>query len=1003
MLTIAMCVPAMAIEPDQGLSSFHHSTWTIREGAPADIWALAQAPDGFLWLGTGSGLFRFDGIRFERREPPAGAQLLSNNITALTIVGAEETWIGYYAGGASVMTPDRIVHYPPGNGMPDGAVYRIARGNDGTIWIATVHGLARFRDGRWHTVGADWNYPWTHADWVLVDSRGTLWVATGDTVVYARPGARAFARTGVSSAPYAVLAEAPDGSVWISDSLHGTRPVASESAKPAYRLVPGLATLQSKRMLFHSDGSLWGTEAERGGVYRVPFPAGATEQSARGGGTGVEAYSKRQGLTSDMAVPVLEDNEGNVWVGTNLGLNRFRRNNVVALAEVAEFAHLGYGLTSGAGDSVALVGGGTLFRTDGRTTQAVMHSLPRITSAHESADGVLWLVGYERLWRLHGGQRRQIALPGNRTAHEIRALGSDRTGVAWLSLDGEGVYRYRNGTWNKVEVLPDALPSVLAAGARGGMWLGYAGSRVASSDARASRSYGEQEGLRVGNVTAISASERNVVVAGEKGIALLDGGRFRSLQQPGSEFTGITGIAETPEGDLWLNGNRGAVRIAATELRRAVTESGYEPLYTLFDAQDGLPGIAVQSHAVSTIIRTDNGLLWFATNQGAAWIDPTRIHRNPRPPMVSIRSLAADGMVQASCAPIRLKERTTRVEIDYTATSLTLAERNRFRYRLEGVEADWQDAGTRRQAFYTNLGPGDYRFRVIAANNDGVWNEQGASLDFSIAPTFFQSRWFVLLCVLVGTGALWLLYLLRLRQLGLHIRTRLHERHMERERIARELHDTLLQSIHGLILRFQAVAETIPPRDPARMAMESALDRADQVLVEGRERVLDLRASTQYSGDMSEVFSKVAEELAEEHPATFRIATKGLAQALDPLVRDEIFRIGREALLNAYHHADAGTIEVEIDYARDELRLRFVDDGRGVDAKVLEGGRPGHWGLSGMRERAARIGGRLSIWSRAGAGTEVELRIPADSAYRPCLKASRWKGLRALFGRRDRD
>jgi len=250
-------------------------------------------------------------------------------------------------------------------------------------------------------------------------------------------------------------------------------------------------------------------------------------------------------------------------------------------------------------------------------------------------------------------------------------------------------------------------------------------------------------------------------------------------------------------------------------------------------------------------------------------------------------------------------------------------------------------------------------------------------------------------------GLLWLLYLLRLRQLGLHIRTRLHERHMERERIARELHDTLLQSIQGLILRFQAVAETIPPREPARMAMESALERADEVLVEGRDRVLDLRASTQYSGDLSEVFGKVAEELSQDHPAEFRVITTGVEQTLDPLVRDEIFRIGREALLNAYHHADAGNIEVEIDYSRDELRLRFMDDGRGVEAKVLEqGGRPGHWGLSGMRERAERIGGRLSIWSRPGAGTELEFRMPAAAAYRPCLKNSRWKWLPRIFGGR---
>jgi signal transduction histidine kinase/ligand-binding sensor domain-containing protein len=1005
MWVVASCATATAMpgESERGLAGFHHSAWTIREGAPADIWALAQAPDGFLWMGTGSGLFRFDGIRFERREPPAGGQLLSNNITALSIMAAGETWIGYYAGGASLMTADGIVHYPPGEGMPEGAVYRFARGSDGTLWIATTHGLARFHDGRWHTVGQDWNYPWGHASWVLVDSNGTLWVATGDTVVYAKPGARAFERTGVDSAMHAVLAEAPNGRVWVSDSRHGTRPVIPDAAQTARKLAPGLATLQSKRMLFHSDGSLWGTETTRGGAYRVSLPMIDTRRSTEAGASGVETYSKRQGLTSDMAVPVLEDNEGNVWVGTNLGLNRFRRNNIVALTEVSDSAHLGFGLAGGVGNSVALAGGGTLFHTDGQTTRAVMRDLPRIVSAHESSEGAVWLIGYEHLWRLHGERCQQIALPGNRRANDIHAMASDRSGVPWISLAGEGLYRYFDDAWLKMDAPPGRLPDVLAADGGGGMWLGYAASRVVLLDKRGNRRYGEQEGLRVGNITAINAGARHVVVAGEKAIALFEAGAFRSLpHNQRSEFMGITGIAETPDGDLWFNGSRGVVRMAMAELKRALAEPGYEPAYALFDAQNGLPGIAVQSNPVSTIINAGNGVLWFVTNQGAAWIDSARIHRNPRPPRVSIRSLAADGVLHAPGVPIELKERTTRVEIDYTATSLTLAERNRFRYRLEGVDADWQEAGTRRQAFYTNLGPGAYRFHVTAANNDGVWNEHGASLEFSIAPTFFQTPWFLWLCVVAAFGTLWLLYLLRLRQIAQHIRTRLHERHMERERIARELHDTLLQSIHGLILRFQAVAETIPPTDRARMAMESALDRADEVLAEGRDRVLDLRASTQYSNDLPEAFSRIAEELARDHPAVFQLTIRGVEQVLDPLVRDEIFRIGREALLNAYHHGDAGTVEVEIDYSRDELRLCFVDDGRGVEAGVLEqGGRPGHWGLSGMRERAERIGGRLSIWSRPGAGTEVEFRMPAAAAYRPGLKTSRWKWLRRLLGRRD--
>ncbi|MBO9711193.1 MAG: hypothetical protein J7521_23590, partial [Caulobacter sp.] len=247
------------------------------------------------------------------------------------------------------------------------------------------------------------------------------------------------------------------------------------------------------------------------------------------------------------------------------------------------------------------------------------------------------------------------------------------------------------------------------------------------------------------------------------------------------------------------------------------------------------------------------------------------------------------------------------------------------RYRLDGHDSAWQDAGTRRVAFYNDVGPGHYVFRVAAANEDGIWNEAGATLAFTVMPKFYQTWWFMLLCVLVVAGSLWLAYLMRLRQLGRHIRGRLQERHAERERIARELHDTLLQSIHGLILRFQAVSETLPPLDPARSAMEHALQRADDVLVEGRDRVLDLRATAPDAGDLEELLAAVGHELSPMCAARFEVAATGSAEMLDPIVRDELYRIGREAMLNACRHAQAGRVGVEISYGAREMRLRIVD------------------------------------------------------------------------------
>jgi signal transduction histidine kinase len=302
-----------------------------------------------------------------------------------------------------------------------------------------------------------------------------------------------------------------------------------------------------------------------------------------------------------------------------------------------------------------------------------------------------------------------------------------------------------------------------------------------------------------------------------------------------------------------------------------------------------------------------------------------------------------------------------------------------------GHDSDWQDAGARRQAFYTDLPPGDYRFQVIASNNDGVWNESGASLDFSIAPTFYETRWFAALCIAAGSGVLWLLYLLRVRQIEMRIRMRLEERVIERERIARDLHDTLLQSVQGLILRFQAVLARMPEGGERPLVMmEQALERADQVLAEGRDRVYDLRKSTHASNDLPQALQALAEELAQSADNTqFRVTIEGTPRNLHPVVREETYRIGAEALTNAVRHAVATQVDTEIAYSRKSLTLRVVDNGRGFDADVLTEGAPrGHFGLTGMRERARRIRARFEVSTRPGSGSAVEVRVPASIAYR---------------------
>ena len=302
---------------------------------------------------------------------------------------------------------------------------------------------------------------------------------------------------------------------------------------------------------------------------------------------------------------------------------------------------------------------------------------------------------------------------------------------------------------------------------------------------------------------------------------------------------------------------------------------------------------------------------------------------------------------------------------------------------FRSLDRDWQDVGNRRQAFYTNLPPRHYRFRVIASNNSGVWNEVGDTMEFSIAPAYYQTNWFRLLCVAALLALLWALYERRRQQLVQQFNMRLEERVNERTRIARDLHDTLLQNLHGLLFRFQAARNMLPRRtEEAMEALDGAISRTEQAIAESRDAIKDLRSERVTSTYLAELLTQTGRELesaadANGNPPVFRVIVEGERRTLSPALRDEVYRIARELLRNAFQHAHAHHIEAEIRYDNHLLRVLIRDDGKGMDANVLkEGGQPGHWGLPGIRERAKEIGARLDFWTEAGAGTEVQLTVP---------------------------
>jgi signal transduction histidine kinase len=438
---------------------------------------------------------------------------------------------------------------------------------------------------------------------------------------------------------------------------------------------------------------------------------------------------------------------------------------------------------------------------------------------------------------------------------------------------------------------------------------------------------------------------------------------------------------------VWLNMACGLVRVAGSELDAWAADPKHTITATVFDSSDGIRSSADALGYSPPVAESQDGKLWFFNQDGVSVIDPRHLAFNKLSPPVHIEQITADRKTYDATSRLRLPPLLRDLEIDYTALSLIAPEKNRFRYELEGYDHDWIDAGNRRQAFYTNLGPRNYRFRVMASNNSGVWNEAGTFLDFSVAPAYYQTTWFRLSCGAAVLMLLAVLYQLRLRYLARQFNLRLEERVNERTRIARDLHDTLLQSFQGVLMRFYAGTHIIPDRPAeAQETLEKAIEQARQAITEGRNAVQGLRSSTVISNDLAQAISTFARNLALPQDGRscpeFRLLVEGESRDLAPLVRDEVHRVACQALRNVFQHARATRVEVEIQYDRRQLRLRVRDNGHGIDQRVLsEGGRAGHHGLPGMHERAQLVGGKLAVRSKLDSGTEIELTLPAALAY----------------------
>lgn len=1009
--TLPARVQAQATTPSvQPLAHLQHSSWTLKDGMPGPVMAIAQTTDGYLWLGTGTGLYRFDGVRFERFETLAGERLPSRQVMSLHATRDNRLWVGLLEGGVALVNQGHVDHLDPRSppGGPFSVSTRsIAETRDGTIWLATGRALLRREGDRWVWIGPESGYgtgsqpPPTIN--LQIDGSDNIWVST-DQTLYVRPaGSTRFVEAlGDLGLGMRQLAIDHEGRAWAGG--------ASGSDRRFERLtVPGQAedrlSVRTPMSLFmpafDREGKLW--FGGNRGLLRTRAAGDASPSRNPPIDGDWDLLLQDRGLTGDLVMRVFQDRDGAIWVGTNGGLDRFRGAAVerVALPDL----DTGVTMASSATGELWVAARNIVYRrpAEGGPLKPVpvRGQMETFTAVFIDSQQRRWMAGRNGPWRQEGDQFVQLPSPDGVPWHAAAFEFTEAAdGAIWFNAHRYGLLRYADGKTEWMsgrKGFPQGGADAIGTDARRRLWFGYGDGSLRRLEGDKLSVITAADGLQVGGIKVIAGQGEHLWIGGENGVQLVSepGMPVLRLSDPDA-LEGVSGLVETPEGDLWLNGAKGITHLTADEVRRALADPAYRPRSHRIDLLDGLTGRAEQSWPLRTALRTPDGMLWFSLNNGLVTIDPSKLVKDEvAPPPVDIQRVIVKGVPTAldAALPASLAAGTRDLEIEYTAMSLGLPERTRFRYRLVGQDADWIDAGARRRAFYTNLGPGRYEFRVEAAIDGGPWSPTAATRAFEIAPTLTQSPGFRIAAGGAAVLALIGLVLLRARQIAQRDRDRLAARVQERERIARDLHDTLLQGVYGLILRFEAVARRLPL--PERGAMERVLVDADALLVEGRDRVADLRLPPPDMGRLEQTLDALGQQLAQTHGAAFALSVEGVPRALAPALSASLCLIAREAIFNAFQHAEAVHIEVTVKYGPDAFSLIVHDDGVGVADEVQErGGRPGHWGLSGMRERAELAGATYRLSSRAGMGTQVELWVPAARAYErdaPLPGRERWR------------
>lgn len=1008
---VLCCVAAAcALDPHQSLRRYGYQSWQTDSGLPQNtVHAVLQSSDGYMWFATEAGLVRFDSAEFTVFTNKNTPQLASDIVYSLIEDNSGALWIGT-SNGVTSYRNGVFRAFRDTSGI---TVWSIFQDRENRIWIATSSGLSRLEGS--HFVNVPGVHPLDESARMLEPFDGSLWLSTTEGLFHAAPGnptyftlagraariqavtldrkGRVWAGTpsGVEICSMAgcsafdplasnsvqALAETPQGGIWIGadTGLWFYDPSQPQSQPHAFTVNDGLPSNRINLLFCDREGALWiGTSA---GIAR--FINGK-----------IDSFTPRQGFSSSIVLSITEDREGNLWLGTESGgvdILRDRKFTTYTAEDGISNDHIlavtqdragtvwlgtgGGGLDHATPSAVDTNGFSALTTTNGLSSNIVL-------SVASAPNGDLWLGTPDGLDRVHNGKVTVFTSADGLADDFVRSLYFDSQGALWIGTR-RGLSRLQNEkftTWTALDGLGSDLIGAMLQAHDGGMWISTLGGLTHWSNGRF-RNYAERDGLSNRVITALYQDPDGTLWIGTNGGGLT---RWRN-----GAFTAIHGVAALPaniysiladdSGNLWFGSNDGIYRVNRDALNRCADRAAPSVLVSSYGTADGMKVSEASSGGHPAAWQMQNGTLWFATLKGVATVDPAHLPINRVPPLMAIERFSVDDKTQSGPSSLKIPPGSRRFAFDYAALSFSAPNKVRFRYKLDGFDHSWIDAGAQRSAYYTNLSPGRYTFLVTGCNNDGVWSEAPASLAFQLQPYFYQTIWFYFFLVVAATLLGYWIYMWRVRQVESRFKAVL----AERNRIAREIHDTLAQGFVAVSVQLQLVGRMLSQSsDAARQHLDEAQELVRAGLDDARRAIWELRSQNAENQDLASQLLQTAERVTASSGIKTQVQVHGIYRPLPAPVESELLRIAQEAVTNVVRHANATHIEILLNFTPRTVKMTIVDDGHGFVANAPSLA-DGHFGITGMKERAQQIAGSLTVTSRVGEGTQVQVEVVSGS------------------------